>query len=150
MEFWKDHTGVDVRGVHRCRGKRHDSPGSQEIDLTPMLDVVMIMLIFFIVTGSFVKEIVLDVERKQTSNVQSSGDPDNITVLISANDEFWIGGRRVEESAVRANITRLHAEKPKASVIIKADNKSTLDAVATVMDSSREAGIYSVALSSGE
>ena len=150
MEMWMDHTGVDERGVHRKRARPPKGEAGLSIDLTPMLDVVMIMLIFFIVAGSFVKESVVEMERKATSNQQSDGPSENITVQVSATDEFWIKGRRVDERAVRANISRLKAENPKAKVIIKAHNKSTVDAIASVVNSSREAGIYSVALSTGE
>ena len=150
MDMWIDHVGVDERGIHRKRARAPKGDDSAEINLTPMLDVVMIMLIFFIVAGSFVREVVVDVDRKQTSNAESSEPSENITVQISANDEIWIKGRRIDERAVRANISRLRAEKPKASVIIKAHNKSTVNTVAAVLDSSREAGIYNVSLSTGE
>jgi biopolymer transport protein ExbD len=150
MEMWMDHTGVDDRGIHRKRARPPKGDGALEIDLTPMLDVVMIMLIFFIVAGSFVREVALDVERKQTSNAQNDEPSENITVQVSATNEIWIKGRRIDERSVRANISRLRAENPKASVIIKAHNKSTVDTVASVLDSSREAGIYNVSLSTGE
>ena len=150
MEMWMDHTGVDERGVHRKRARPPQGETGLSIDLTPMLDVVMIMLIFFIVAGSFVREVTLDMDRKQTSNTVSSEPSENITVQISASDEIWIKGRRVDARAVRANISRLRAENPKASVIIKAHNKSTVDILAKVVDGSREAGIYNVALSTGE
>ena len=150
MEMWYDHTGVDERGVHRKRARPPKAEGALAIDLTPMLDVVMIMLIFFIVAGSFVREVAIEMERKQTSSAQSSEPSENITVQISANDDIWIKGRRIDTRAVRANISRLRAENPKAAVIIKAHNKSTVKAVASVVDSSREAGIYNVSLSSGE
>lgn len=150
MEMWMDHTGVDERGIHRKRARPPEGDGTADIDLTPMLDVVMIMLIFFIVAGSFVREVVLDVERKQTSNVQNDEPAENITVQVSATDEIWIKSRRIDTRAVRANISRLRAENPKASLIIKAHNKSTVAVVASVLDSSREAGIYRVSLSTGE
>jgi biopolymer transport protein ExbD len=150
MEMWMDHTGVDERGIHRKRARPPRGDGTLDIDLTPMLDVVMIMLIFFIVAGSFVREVVVDVERKQTSNAQSDQSAENISVQVSADNEIWIKGRRIDERAVRANISRLRAENPKASVIIKAHNKSTVEVVASVIDSSREAGIYRVSLSTGK
>jgi biopolymer transport protein ExbD len=150
MEMWFDHTGIDTRGIHRKRPVSGGGDEESPINLTPMLDVVMIMLIFFIVAGSFVREVTVDVDRKQTSSATSSEPSDNITVQISANDEIWIKGRRVDARAVRANISRLRAETPKASVIIKAHNKSTVDILAKVIDGSREAGIYNVALSTGE
>jgi len=150
MEMWFDHTGADERGVHRKRGSAAGAEGALAIDLTPMLDVVMIMLIFFIVAGSFVRESAIEVERKATSSEQSSEPSEDIVIQISATDEIWIKGRRIDARAVRANISRLKAGNPKAGVIIKAHNKSTVDALAAVVDSSREAGIYNVALSTGK
>lgn len=149
MEMWLDHTGVDERGIHRKRARAPKGEGALAIDLTPMLDVVMIMLIFFIVAGSFVREVAIEVERKQTSSSESSEPSENITVQISADDNIWIKGRRIDTRAVRANISRLKAENPKASVIIKAHNKSTVTVLAAVVDSAREAGIYNVSLSTG-
>ncbi len=150
MEMWFNHTGVDERGIHRKRAQPSKGGDDAEINLTPMLDVVMIMLIFFIVTGSFVREVVVDVDRKQTSNATANEPSENITVQITATDEFWIKGRKVDDRAIRANISRLKAEHPKASVIIKAHNASTVSAVAVAVDASREAGIYNVSLSTGE
>ena len=149
MEMWFDHTGVDDRGVHRKRARAPTVDGALAIDLTPMLDVVMIMLIFFIVAGSFVRESTIEVERKPTASQQTNEPSENIVVQISATDEIWIKNRRVDVRSVRANISRLKAGNPKASVVLKAHNKSTVDALAAVVDSSREAGIYSISLSSG-
>lgn len=150
MEMWFDHTGPDERGIHRKRARPPSGEGALAIDLTPMLDVVMIMLIFFIVAGSFVREVVVEIERKPTSSALSDQPSENIIVQIAANDEIWIAGRRVDARSVRANISRMKAENPKASVIIKANNKSTVDPVAKVVNSSREAGIYNVSLSTGD
>ena len=150
MEMWLDHTGVDERGIHRKRARPPKGDGALEIDLTPMLDVVMIMLIFFIVAGSFIREIGIEVQRKPTSSAESDAPSENIIVQVAANDEIWIKGRRIDARAVRANISRLRAENPKASVIIKANNKSTVDPVVKVVDSAREAGIYNVSLSTGD
>ena len=149
MEMWFDHTGVDDRGVHRKRARPPSVEGALAIDLTPMLDVVMIMLIFFIVAGSFVRESTIETERKATSSEQSNEPSENIIIQISATDEIWIKNRRVDSRAVRANISRLKAGNPEASVVVKAHNKSTVDVLASVIDSSREAGIYSVSLSTG-
>lgn len=150
MEMWFDHSGVDERGVHRKRARPPKGEGALAIDLTPMLDVVMIMLIFFIVAGSFVRESAIEVERKPTSSAQSDQPSENIVVQITATDDVWIKGRRIDARAVRANISRMKAENPKAAVIIKAHNKSTVDALAVVVDSSREAGIFNVSLTTGE
>jgi biopolymer transport protein ExbD len=149
MEMWFDHTGVDDRGIHRKRARPGKSEDAAEINLTPMLDVVMIMLIFFLVAGSFIREVGVEIERKQTSSAESSGESDAITIQVSATNEIWVKNRRIDARAVRANISRMRAENPKASVIIKAHNASTINAVTKVLDASREAGVYDVSLSTG-
>ncbi len=116
-----------------------------QIDLTPMLDVVFIMLIFFIVTASFIKEAGVEVNRPEASTSQPKENV-NILVAVNANDEIWMDGRRIDVRAVRANIERLHAENPKGAVVIQADNKSTTETVTAVLDASREAGVYDVSL----
>ncbi|MBT4522373.1 MAG: biopolymer transporter ExbD [Halieaceae bacterium] len=120
-----------------------------QIDLTPMLDVVFIMLIFFIVTASFIKEAGVEVNRPQASTSEPSENV-NILIAITATDEIWMDNRRVDIRAVRANIERLHAENPKGAVVIQADNKSTTEIVVSVLDSSREAGVYDVSLATDD
>ena len=112
-----------------------------EINLTPMLDVVFIMLIFFIVTASFIKEAGIEVNRPEASTSQPKENV-NILVAINANNDK----RRIDARAVRANIERLHAENPKGAVVIQADNKSNTETVAAVLDAAREAGVYDVSL----
>lgn len=119
------------------------------IDLTPMLDVVFIMLIFFIVTASFVKEAGIDVNRPQASTAVNK-DRANILVAISENNEIWINKRRVDERAVQANIERLYAENPQGSVVIQADKKATTDTLIKVMDASRAAGVFDVSIATQE
>ena len=150
MEMWFDHTGPDVRGIHRKRVRASKGEEDLAVDLTPMLDVVMILLIFFIVAGSFVREDAIEVERKPTSHSQTDAASQHIVVQIAANDEIWIKGRRIDARAVRANISRLRAENPKAAVVIKANNKSTVRPLARVVDSAREAGIYNITLNTGD
>jgi biopolymer transport protein ExbD len=116
-----------------------------EINLTPMLDVVFIMLIFFIVTASFIKEAGIDVNRPDAPTAERQEDA-NILIAISANDEIWIDRRLIDPRAVRANIERLHAENPKGSVVIQADKRSTNEALVTVMDASRAAGVYNISI----
>jgi biopolymer transport protein ExbD len=120
-----------------------------QIDLTPMLDVVFIMLIFFIVTASFIKETGIEVNRPEASTSQPEENV-NILVAITANNEIWMDKRRIDVRAVRANIERLHAENPKGAVVIQADNKSNTETVAAVLDASREAGVYDVSLATEE
>jgi biopolymer transport protein ExbD len=120
-----------------------------QIDLTPMLDVVFIMLIFFIVTASFIKEAGIEVNRPEASTSQPKENV-NILVAINANNEIWMDKRRIDARAVRANIERLHAENPKGAVVIQADNKSNTETVAAVLDAAREAGVYDVSLATEE
>ncbi|MGB5346011.1 MAG: biopolymer transporter ExbD [Woeseia sp.] len=115
------------------------------IDLTPMLDVVFIMLIFFIVTASFIKEAGIDVNRPDAPTSERIEDA-NILIAISPNDEIWIDRRLIDPRAVRANIERLHAENPKGSVVIQADKKSTNEMLVIVMDAARQAGVYNVSI----
>ena len=115
------------------------------IDLTPMIDVTFIMLIFFIVTATFVKETGIDVNRPeaQTAIVKEKA---NILIAIDANDQIWIDRRKIDIRSVRPNIERLHAENPQGSVVIQADKESKTETLIGVMDASRQAGIYNVAI----
>jgi len=119
------------------------------IDLTPMLDVTFIMLIFFIVTASFIKESGIEVNRPEASTSQPAENV-NILVAISATNEIWMDQRRIDVRSVRANIERLHAENPKGAVVIQADNESNTETVAAVLDAAREAGVYDVSLATDE
>ncbi|MGD9387703.1 MAG: biopolymer transporter ExbD [Gammaproteobacteria bacterium] len=116
-----------------------------EINITPMLDIVFIMLIFFIVTASFVKEAGIDVNRPeaQTAVTQDRG---AIFVAISDSGQIWINRRQVDPAAVRANIERLHAENPQGGVVIQADQNATTKLLVTVMDAARQAGVYNVSI----
>lgn len=116
-----------------------------EINITPMLDVVFIMLIFFIVTASFVKEAGIDVNRPDAATAVAQ-EKANILIAITANNEIWIDRRQVDPRAVRANIERLHAENPQGTVVIQADKKSVTETLIQVMDASRQAGVYNVAI----
>ncbi|MCO4810268.1 MAG: biopolymer transporter ExbD [Gammaproteobacteria bacterium] len=124
----------------------HVDEEESEINLTPMLDVVFIMLIFFIVTASFIKEAGIDVNRPDAPMTESKPEDANILVMINANDEIWIDRRLIDPRAVRANIERLHAENPSGSVVVQANNKSSNKILVEVMDSARLAGVYSISI----
>lgn len=130
-----------------------DNAGSEEeeseINITPMLDVVFIMLIFFIVTASFVKEAGIDVNRPDAETAVRQ-ERANILIAISENNEIWIDQRMVDPRALRANIERLRAENPEGSVVIQADKKSVTETLVTVMDSARQAGVYNVSIAAQE
>ena len=116
-----------------------------EVNLTPMLDVVFIMLIFFIVTASFVKEAGIDVTRPPAATAEKK-ERGNILVAITANNQIWIDRRQVDPRALRANIERLYAENPQGSVVIQADVESKNGLLVKVMDAARLAGVSNVSL----
>ena len=117
-----------------------------EINLTPMLDVVFIMLIFFIVTASFIKEPGIDVNRPDAPQVETPPEEANILIVIRPNDEIWIDRRIIDPKALRANIERLHAENPQSNVVIQVNAKSTNKMLVAVMDASRQAGVYNISI----
>ncbi len=117
-----------------------------EINLTPMLDVVFIMLIFFIVTASFIKEAGINVNRPEAQTAISMEDA-SILIAISENDEIWIDRKQVDPRAVRASIERMHAENPKGSIVIQADEESTYEMLRVVMEAAKQAGVSNVAIS---
>ena len=124
-----------------------DSDGEDSaIDLTPMLDVVFIMLIFFIVTASFVKEAGFDVNRPPQSNEPPKDEVKNILVSISNDGQLFVNRRPVDAGALTANIKRLHAENPKGAVVIQAEDDSANERLITVMDAARKAGVYNVSI----
>jgi len=127
------------------RRKRSRSDEETEINLTPMLDVTFIMLIFFIVTASFVKEAGIDVSRPPAATAERK-ERGNILVAITENDQIWIDRRQVDPRALRANIERLHAENPQGAVVIQADKNSKNGLLVQVMDSARLAGVANVSL----
>ena len=119
---------------------------TEEIDLTPMLDVVFIMLIFFIVTATFVKEIGLDVNSPDKNQNVKDADKQSIVVQITNRDRIRIRGRDIDFRAVRAKIERLHAENPDAPVVVQPHPDSTTETMIHVMDSARQAGVYAVSI----
>ncbi|MEJ2131422.1 MAG: biopolymer transporter ExbD [Gammaproteobacteria bacterium] len=125
--------------------QRTDENEEEQINLTPMLDVVFIMLIFFIVTATFVKEVGLDVNQPDQEKPKTI-DPDkkSIVVRITNRDRILIAQRDVDWRSVRANIERLHAENPEAPVIVQPHPDSTTAALVHVMDSARPADPYIV------
>ena len=127
------------------RRRRQSDSDESEVNLTPMLDVVFIMLIFFIVTASFVKEAGIDISRPPAATAERK-ERGNILVAITENDQIWIDRRQVDPRALRANIERLHAENPQGSVVIQAHKQSSNKMLVTVMDASRQAGVYSISL----
>ena len=129
-------------------GKRRKGEDDSQIDLTPMLDVVFIMLIFFIVTASFVNETGLNVDRPPTTDQPPPDSANtNIVFRVSESNEIMLEGRRIDIRSVRANVERLHAEKPEAKVVINSHPKAKTEVFVMISDQAREAGVYNISLS---
>ena len=121
-------------------------PQGQTIDLTPMLDVVFIMLIFFIVTATFIKLPGPTVSKIDTV----TEDPyKKVTILVAVTevDEFWVDKKRLDENALKLSLTRMYNENPLSGMVIQADNESSIESVAKVADIARDIGSSPVAIS---
>lgn len=134
--------------MHRTIGNVKQ-PEEGEVDLTPMLDVVFIMLIFFIVTATFVKEIGIDVTSPDKNQNVKDADKQSIVIQVTSRDRIMIRNRDIDKRAIRANIERLHAESPEAPVVIQPHPESTTEIMIHVMDSARQAGVYNVSIAAG-
>ena len=129
--------------------RRRSSGLSEEadVDLTPMLDVVFIMLIFFIVTASFIKEVGLDLNRPEGGeSTKVVTDNENILIQITNDGLIFIDRRNVDIRAVRANIERLRAERPNGQVIVAPGEASQNGLLVQVMDQARLAGAEEISL----
>ena len=126
----------------RIRKKNEES----EINITPMLDIVFIMLIFFIVTTSFVKEISIDVNRPTKSPIKEQKKSEVISVRISAEGQNFVQDRLITLDAVRANIESNLALKPQATVVVVSDREADAGFLVKVIDQSRLAGARNVSL----
>ncbi len=125
--------------------RRASADEESDVNLTPMLDVVFILLIFFIVTASFVKESGIEVSRPDASTATPQKRA-SILIAIDQNDEVWIQRRQIDVRAVRANVERLLAENPQGTVVIQADKDSTNGTFVKVMDQSKLAGAPNIAI----
>jgi biopolymer transport protein ExbD len=116
-----------------------------EVNITPLIDIVFIMLIFFIVTATFVKESGIDVNKPDapTAEVKKKA---NILIAIDANNNIWLDRRKIDIRSVIPNIKRLRSENPQGSVVIQADEESKNKMLVEVMDAARQAGVTNIAL----
>src|SRR5690606_13662779 len=136
--------------MKKLGGERKSDEGN--IDLTPMLDVVFILLIFFVVTATFLSEQAIDAASNENNDQPPPPEQDdelrNILVEISQNNEIRLNGepRAILESQLRANIDRLKAENPAASVIIRPATRSNVATLVMIMDASRQAGISAISI----
>ncbi|MCP4210755.1 MAG: biopolymer transporter ExbD [Halieaceae bacterium] len=127
----------------RKRNRQAEADEAQ-IDLTPMLDVVFIMLIFFIVVATFLKEAGLDTNRPDSNQNPPETDATSIVVTITGDDQIWMENRRIDIRAVRANIARLLASDPEQGFSVKTEAGASNKTLAAVVDQAREAGINQV------
>ncbi len=125
--------------------KRHFHEDEAEINITPMLDVVFIMLIFFIVTTSFVKETGVDISRPSSSQAKQVK-KGNILVAIKEDGVIWINKQEVDLRAVRSRVEKMHAENPEASAVIIADRGSRTGDLVEVMDQIKSAGVENISI----
>jgi biopolymer transport protein ExbD len=131
------------------RRKRVRQEEDADIDITPMLDVVFIMLIFFIVTATFVKESGIDVTRP---DAETAVKQNRVAILIAIrdNNEVWINRRQVDLASVRANVEKLHAENPQGGAVIQADREAETGVLVEIMDQVRLAGVGAISIAAEE
>ena len=129
--------------------RRHAHSEEAEINITPMLDIVFIMLIFFIVTTSFTRETGASIIKPVAEQAEAL---QNGTILIGIrpNDDIWMAGRQIELREIRQMVERTRAENPEGSVVIVADKGSRIGTVTRVMDQVKLAGVEGVAISAGK
>ena len=114
------------------------------IDMTPMLDIVFIMLIFFIVVASFLKEAGIEVNRPEANNNPPDPDAPSISLTITGDDQIWMENRRIDIRAARANIARLLASDPEQGFSVKTEPGASAGVLLEVADAAREAGVKQV------
>lgn len=119
------------------------------IDMTPMLDVVFIMLIFFIVTSSFIKEAGITISKPEAETAVRK-DLTSMLIAINKANEIWIDRRKIDRDAVKPVITQLYAENPKGTIVVQADRDSNAETVMFVMDAARGAGVNDIAVAALE
>ncbi len=135
--------------MSRRKRKQQEDGDKAEIDLTPMLDVVFIMLIFFIVTASFVKEKTINVNVPEDSNAPPpppSDDNSTILIMVDEQDDVYIDGRRVDIRSVRSLIAQKNAANPGGGVVVRAHEDSTTETYVKIADASQDASVYNVSL----
>ncbi|PTU74155.1 ExbD/TolR family protein [Pseudomonas mangrovi] len=129
----------------RMRRHHYQQDDETGIDLTPMLDVVFIMLIFFIVTSTFIRESGVEVQRPQAESA-SPQDKGNILIAITGNGEIWMDKQQIDIRSVRAHVERMRVDQPDGAVVVQADEEARTGLVVQVMDQARLAGVTDVAL----
>jgi biopolymer transport protein ExbD len=130
------------------RERQHTSTDEQQIDLTPMLDVVFIMLIFFIVTATFIKLPGTDVLKPLALNAEAL--KPSMLVAIDNDSNIWINREEVDPKFLRARIAAIYADNPKGALVIQADKDAEVRQIALVADTAKDIGVELVQISAEE
>ena len=125
--------------------QRSNTDDESDINLTPMLDVVFIMLIFFIVTATFIKQAGIEVTRPEARTAIPKPLV-SVLVAVGPQGDIWIDKKRVDADHVRAHIERLHAENPKGGIVVQVDRNAKFEKVRAVLDAARGANVIDVAI----
>ena len=125
--------------------RRNTKEAVTVLNLTPLIDMVFILLVFFVVTSSFVKETGVEIERPNAKSAVSQ-EQANILIAVTKKGEIWIDKRQVDIRTLRGHIERLHAESPEGSAVIVADRHAEAGIVMQAVDQARLAGIDKVAV----
>jgi biopolymer transport protein ExbD len=123
-----------------------EGSADQDVNVTPLLDIVFIMLIFFIVTSTFVKEPGVDVQRPEAVTAEERRFA-SIIVAISDQDQIWINKELVDLNEVRAAVEQLRLENPRGTAVVQADAGSRTELLVEVVNQIRDAGVADVAVS---
>ena len=128
----------------RHRHSKQES-AAESVNMTPLIDMVFILLIFFLVTASFTKESGIDVDRPtaQTAVREEQG---SMIIGVSKNGEIWIDNQQIEMRSVRAHVEHIHAQNPEGTVIILADRTAMTGTTVEVLDQVRLAGVTNVSI----
>ncbi|MFW5488705.1 MAG: ExbD/TolR family protein [Desulfovibrio sp.] len=131
--------------MRRRLGYRSMENGSDEINMTPLIDMVFILLIFFLVTTSFVREAGIEVNRPSAQSAETK-EKTNLLVAVAADGQVFIEGKHVDIRAVRARMQRFLADMPQGSVIVVADKDASTGATLAVLDNCRMAGVKNISV----
>jgi len=127
------------------RKHRHIIEDETEVDMTPMLDIVFIMLIFFIVTTSFIKEAGIEITRPNNNQSEAPPNPTSpIVIRINDTGDVSLGGRLIDVAAVQANVETARSKKPKAAVIVMVSESARTGILVRVVDQAKQAGVGQV------
>jgi biopolymer transport protein ExbD len=125
------------------------TPEESNIDMTPMLDVVFIMLIFFIVTSSFTKEAGREVVKPEAETAKRK-ELTSLLIAVTANNEIWMERRVIDKASIKPVVQKLYSENPKGAVVIQADRDSDASTVLYVIEAAREVGVRDIAVAAME